>query len=136
MKRFLLAILALVLVFSVFGCTEKKEELTAKNDVFTDEFFAGLKQVSLMGLTGPVSGEEMEKIVELLQTVSLVSAGDYLPVEENPVLLILGFENGTSKTVSVSSAIIGFNEIGAGAYLVDDESFFTEFIKSFGVGEE
>lgn len=135
-KKALLVILALILALSVLGCTEKKEETAVKNDVFTDELFEGLNRVSLMGLTGPVSGEEMETIVELLQNVSLAPAGDYLPAEEKPVLLILGFEDGTSKTLSVSSAIIAFNEIGAGNYLVDDEDFFTEFIKAFGVGEE
>lgn len=136
MKKALLVILALVLALSVLGCNEKKEEATANNDVFTDELLEGLKQVSLMGLTGPVSGEEMEPIIELLQNVSLAPAGDYLPVEEKPVLLILGFEDGTSKTLSISSTIIAFNEIGADNYLVGDEDFFTEFIKAFGVGEE
>lgn len=135
-KRSLLVILALVLAASLLGCREKKEENTGKNDVFTEAFFEGIQQMSLMGLTGPVTGEEMEKIVELLQNVSLVSAGEVLPEEESPVLLIMGFEDGTSKTLSVSSVMIAFNEIGAGTYLVDDENFFAEFIKAFGVGEE
>ena len=136
MKRVLLVILVLVLAASVLGCKEKKEAENTKNDVFTDEFFDGIQQISLMGLTGPVTGEEMEKIVDLLQNVSLASAGEVLPEEENPVLLIMGFEDGTSKTLSVSSSIIAFNEIGAANYLVGDEDFFTEFIKAFGVGEE
>ena len=138
MKRFLLMVLTAVLVFAAFGCTEKedKEEVIAANDVFTDGFFEDLEQISLMGLTGPVSGEEMEKAVELLKNVSLAPAGDYLPEEEDPVLLILRFGDGTTKTVSVSSVLIAFNEIGAGAYLIEDENFFADFIKAFGVGEE
>lgn len=136
MKRFFMVVSSAFLVVSLLGCTEKKEEKPIQNDVFTDAYFEGLKQVSLMGLTGNVSGEEMQKVVDLLQNVSLAPAGDYLPAEEKPVLLILGFEDGTSKTLSVSSSIIAFNEIGAGNYLVADEAFFTEFIKAFGVGEE
>ena len=100
MKRFFMVVLSAFLAVSLLGCTEKKEEKPIQNDVFTDAYFEGLKQVSLMGLTGNVSGEEMQKVVDLLQNVSLAPAGNYLPAEEKPVLLILGFEDGTSKTLS------------------------------------
>ena len=136
MKKILLVILAFVLAVSLLGCKEEKKEETGNNGVFTDGYFEGLQQMSLMGLAGPVTGEEMGKIVALLQSVSLAEAGEALPEKDTPVLLILGFEDGTSKTLSVSSTIVAFNEIGAGTYLVADEGFFTEFIKAFGVGEE
>ena len=136
MKRFLLVTLAVLLTFSLLGCMNKQEEPAVRNDVFTDEFFVGLKGMGLMGLTGTVSGEQMQQIVKVLQKASLTVAGDYLPIEEKPVLLIMEFEDGTAKTVTVSSAMISFNEIGAGTYLVEEPEFFTNFMKAFGLGEE
>ena len=136
MKRMFLVLLVLVLAVSAFGCTPENKENTAANDVFTDEYFEGLKQMSLMGLTGPISGEDMQSVIDLLQNVSLSVAGEYLPKEDNSVLLILEFEEGPTKTVSVSSVMIAPGEIGAEIYLVADEEFGAKFMKAFGVGEE
>ena len=135
-KRGMLLLLALVLALSVLGCGEKKEETPANNTVFTDEYFEGLEKMSLLGLTGAISKEEMAEVVQILQDVSLAEAGEYLPEEKNPVLLILYFEDGSAKTVSVSDTIISFNEIGAGKYLVQGEDFFRPFLEAFGVTEE
>ena len=136
MKRGMLLLLALVLALFVLGCGEKKEETPANNTVFTDEYFEGLEKMSLLGLTGAISKEEMAEVVQILQDVSLAEAGEYLPEVKNPVLLILYFEDGSSKTVSVSDSIISFNEIGAGKYLVQGEDFFRPFLEAFGVTEE
>ena len=102
MKRGMFIILALVLAFSVLGCGEKKEETPANNTVFTDEYFEGLEKMSLLGLTGAISKEEMAEVVQILQDVSLAEAGEYLTEEEMPVLLILYFEDGSAKTESLS----------------------------------
>lgn len=135
MKKALLVILALVLAFSVLGCTEKKEE-TANNDLFTDQYFEGLAQMTLLGMDLILTGEEMQPVVEILQGLSLSALPEGATVEENmaPVLLMLTYEDGTMRTVQISDTMLSFTEVGAQKYCTSDQ-FFADFIKAFGVGE-
>lgn len=135
MKKALLVILALVLAFSALGCTEKKEE-TANNDLFTDQYFEGLEQMTLLGMDLLLTGEEMQPVVEILQGLSLSALPEGATVEENmtPVLLMLTYEDGTMRTVQISDTMLSFTEVGAQKYCTSDQ-FFADFIKAFGVGE-
>lgn len=136
MRKILVLLLALAVAMCLFGCREKEvtEEAT-KNDVFTDELLEDVKQMTLLGVAGPVEGEQMQKVIDVLQTASLSPLVEGIAAEESDAyLLIMLYEDGTSQTCYVSDGLVAFNEVDGLRYIVaDGTAFLTSFLQAFGV---
>ena len=137
MRKTLLVMLIFALAINVMGCNESKKE-TAQNDVFTDEFFEGVNQMTLLVMAGPVTGEEMEPVIAHLKSLTLTPTETRLTnIGENgevlyggPLHLVLEYDNGEQKAALVSTGIITF--YGGGSYVVEDENFYRGLLEAFG----
>ena len=139
MKKAFLIVMSMLLVVSLLGCAEKKAESeTINNDVFTDAYFEGAKEVSLMGVSAPVSGEKMEHVINLLQTASLSELQEGVKVEGegSTFLLVISFEDGTYKTVHLSGKTVAPTSLDSANYLVESEEFIEQILEVFDVPEE
>ncbi len=137
-RRFFLVMMGILLAVSLLGCTEKKIEESPKNDVFTDDYFVGLKEMSLMGIAGPLSGEEMEPVIDLLQKASLTQLQDGVKVEGEGTafLLVMEFEEGVYKTVQLSNKTVAPGALESIRYTIDSEVFVEEILNAFNVPVE
>ena len=136
MRKILVVLLAFVMLIGLIGCTPKEaKENTANNDVFTDELLDGAKQMSLLGVAGPISGAEMDKVVQILQTASLVPVEEGVTVNEGDAyLLLIAYKGGTSRAFYVSDGIIAFNEVdGARYFVAEGSAFLAALLQAFGV---
>lgn len=139
MKRVFLIVMSVLLAVALLGCTEKKvESETINNDVFTDAYFEGAREVSLMGVAAPISGEKMEQVINLLQTVSLSELQEGVKVEGegSPFLLVISFEDGTYKTVHLSGKTVAPTSLDSAKYLVESEEFIEQILEVFDIPEE
>ncbi len=139
MKKLIAFVLAALLLFSIVGCAEEAAEgnNTPNNELFTDACFEGLKQMSLLGYTKALSGEEMQPIIDILQSLTLtaMAEGEYVKENEDAVLLILEYEDGRLDTVQISDTVLCFTAVGSVKHATAD-NFFADFIKAFRAGEE
>lgn len=137
MKRILLFLLAFVFAVSTIGCTDAKIE-TSKNEVFTDDFFDGAEQMSLVALAGPLTGEQMTPVISLLKSLTLTPTDTRLSRgDENgdtgyggTPMLVIKFEGAKVWTAFVSDEIITID--GGGSYEVEDENFYRGLLEAFG----
>lgn len=137
MKRLICSILILLLALSVMGCGIKQKQ-SVKNEVFTDEFFEGVNQMTLLVMAGPVTGEEMEPVIAHLKSLTLTPTETRLTnIGENgevliggPLHLVLEYDSGEQKYALVSTGIITFS--GGGSYVVEDENFYRGLLEAFG----
>ena len=132
MKKILLILLVTALAVSVLGCAEKKTAAN-NNDVFVSECFEGLEHMSLLGYTKALSGEDMQPVIDILQSLTLREVAEQEVVQQNAdaVLLILEYEDGRIETVQLSDTIVWSTEVGAVKYCTAD-TFFEEFKSHFG----
>ena len=139
MKKHFLILMSILLAISLLGCTEKKvESETINNDVFTDAYFEGAKNVSLMGVAAPVAGEKMEQVIHLLQEVSLSELQEGVKVEGegSSFLLVISFVDGTYKTVQLSNKTVAPTALDSVKYMVENEEFIEQILEVFDVPEE
>lgn len=139
MKRVFLIVMSILLAVALLGCTEKKAESeTINNDVFTDAYFEGAEEVSLMGVAAPVAGEKMEQVIRLLQEVSLSELQEGVKVEGegSSFLLVISFADGTYKTVQLSNKTVAPTALDSVKYMVESEEFIEQILEVFDVPEE
>lgn len=139
MKKQFLIFMNILLAISLLGCTEKKTEpKTINNEVFTDAYFEGAEEVSLMGVAAPVAGEKMEQVIRLLQEVSLYELQEGVKVEEesSSFLLVISFADGTYKTIQLSTKTVAPAALDSVKYMVENEEFIEQILEVFDVPEE
>ena len=137
MKKLLAAILLLLVLCALCGCGTPKKE-APKNDVFTDEYFQGVKKMTLLVMAQPVTGEQMEPVIAHLKSLTLTPTETRLTnigqngevLNGGPLHLVLEYDNGEQKTALVSTGIITF--YGGGSYVGEDENFYRGLLEAFG----
>ncbi len=137
MKKLLTAVLLLLVLCILCSCGIPKKE-APKNDIFTDEFFEGVNQITLLVMAGPVTGEQMEPVIAHLKSLTLTPTETRLTnTRENgevlnggPLHLVLEYDSGEQKNALVSTGIITF--YGGGSYVVEDENFYRGLLEAFG----
>ena len=130
-------IAALLVLCALCGCSNPQKEAT-KNDIFTDEYFAGVKQMTLLVMAGPVTGKQMEPVIAHLKSLTLTPTETRLTnIGENgevlcggPLHLVLEYDSGEQKNALVSTGIITF--YGGRSYVVEDENFYRGLLEAFG----
>ena len=135
MKKGLIFLLVMVILAGLMGCTQKEEpEEITKNEVFAG-MFDEATQMTLLGIAGPISGAQMDEVVQILETVSLSPVAEGITTEESDAyLLIVSYSDGASRTLYVSDGMIAFNEVdGARYFVADGTAFLTAFLQAFGV---
>ena len=136
MKKFVAVVLAALLALSFFGCAEETTD-SSNNTMFPDSCFVELKQISLLGMTHALSGEEMQPVIDILQSLTLtpIAEGEYVKENVDAVLLIPEYENGEISTFQISDTVLCSTEVDAIKHSTSDQ-FFDNFIKAFGVAED
>lgn len=137
MKKLLAAILLLLVLCILCSCGIPKKE-APKNDIFTDEFFEGVNQITLLVMAEPVTGEQMEPVITHLKSLTLTPTETRLAnIGENgemlnggPLHLVLEYDSREQKTALVSTGIITLYE--GGSYKVEDEYFYRGLLEAFG----
>lgn len=132
MKKIIAVILVAIIAVSFFGCTETQKG-SNKNLMFTDARFDGLQEMSLLRYTKALSGEEMQPVIDILQSLTLTEMAEGEIVKENvdAVLLILQYDDGRIETVQISDTVLCFTETGSVKHSTSDQ-FFENFVSYFG----
>lgn len=137
MKKLLAALLLLLVLCALCGCGTPKKE-APKSGVFTDEYFQGVKKMTLLVMAGPVTGEQMEPVIAHLKSLTLTPTEMRLTntgenggvLNGGPLHLVLEYDSGEQRNALVSTGIITF--YGGGSYVVEDDNFYRGLIEAFG----
>ena len=88
MKKALLALLLLSLSLSFFGCA-RQAGTPAKNDVFTDDFFAGVTEIRAAGI-GQLCGDDLAPVTAYLKGLTLTETSQALSTTNEAGELLYG----------------------------------------------
>ena len=134
MKRLLIVLLfAIALFLSCAFITERSE--TVKNNVFTDELFDDVVEISDSRF-GQVSGKQMESIISFLKGMSLTAMDETLKFYDENGELLYGLDYLTLKK-SDGTEIVFFRNHKAisnpdiGSYEVEGENLNSGLEKAF-----
>ncbi len=135
MKKVRFILLALIFAISAAGCAGQTME-TAKNEVFTDEIFAGVIQICAIG-SEPVSGDQMKPVISYLKGLTLTPTEQRLRTtdENGNVLYGPGLMTFRRADGSETHFLLGHEMItcvDGGSYLVEGENLYAGLREAFG----
>lgn len=126
--------LAVVLLFSLFGCSEEGNKLEG-NNLFTDAFFADVVEIRDSSC-GQVSGEQMKPVILYLNGLTLTATDELLTTTNEKGEQLYGLStitfvkrDGTEITFLRNHAI--FSNLDAGSYVADAENLNSGLKEAF-----
>ena len=135
MKKARFFLLALAFAVVAVGCSGRARD-AVKNEVFTDEFFAGVVQICTIG-SEPVSGDQMEPVISYLKGLTLTSTEQRLRTtdENGNVLYGPGMMTFRRADGSETHFLLGhemITRVDGGSYLVEGENLYAGLREAFG----
>lgn len=130
MKKIWILTLAILLVFSFFGCAGQDGD-SVKNDVFTDAFFQDVESIGLYGGESMLSGEDMQPVIRHLKQLTLTHSDIVLThIDEDgdllyggPASMIFLKTDGTRTGFLTQGNVITF--IDSESYTVSDDDLYS-----------